>query len=81
MISDANNFAKAMLEIDGAKDPNSFMHMRMALHRSASEEDIEWAVREMELNDIGDATFEQLHNIKTLIDQRPVMDYLAGIRK
>ena len=81
IVANAKKYAETMLYVEGSRDPNNDMSIRFSLHKKYPAADLEWAVAEMGLEDIGDATTVQLAGIKGLIESRDTMDYLAGINK
>jgi hypothetical protein len=80
IIADAKKYAEAMLYVEGSRDPNNNMNMIFNLHKSNSEEDVNWAAEQMGLQDVGEATAYQLAGMQALIDGKDTMDYLAGVR-
>ena len=81
IVANAKKYAETMLYVEGSRDPNNNMNMIFSIHKKNSEADVDWAVEQMGLQDIGEATAVQLAGIQALIQGKDTMDYLEGARR
>lgn len=79
IIAVAKKYAETALYVEGSRDPNNNMYLIYNIHKKNSADDVNWAVGEMGLTDIGEATAVQLTGIQALIQGKETMDYLAGV--